>query len=454
VGKYLPAPRNSQGIELVHTNTSPVPRLFGSVNLYECHNLREIENSIAMIFQDNHYLPRSKDAGILVKPNLNSDMCGLTGNTTDLRVLTTVLGFLKNMGYANITVGDGTSCGFFSMGINVISRLKIDKIAERYNVKILDLNNAQFKEVEFDRGNKIRIAKVCFDSELFINLPKLKTHAETGISVCLKNLIGCVVGLDKQKVHKNPCANILKLNEIIRPHVHIVDGLMAMEGTGPSKGKPIRMNWLLSGSNPLLVDMACAELTGFDYKDIPYLRLAEGKGLIKTDDKRQLLSAVRSSHLTRKFEKPKPSLLASLINDPRYRGFFAKLRWNYVHPYFSSLFSSDLVSRALYNLRARQDMFIQKEPEKIQICLDEGICNYCQLCIDYCPTGVGTPSEVGDLRKCIQCLYCYFVCPTKAIRLKGTLGYLLYQINNYAEPIRIQAARKHLTNLKSEDRKL
>ena len=87
-----------------------------------------------------------KTANIFLKPNLNSNMNALTGNTTDLRIIAAVTEFLKESGYKNITIGDGTNSGFYRNGISVISRLVIDKLAKYYSVKVVDLNYSEKKK--------------------------------------------------------------------------------------------------------------------------------------------------------------------------------------------------------------------------------------------------------------------------------------------------------------------
>ena len=154
--------------------------------------------------------PTSKDAKILLKPNLNSNMNALTGNTTDLRILSILVQFFKELGYDNIIIGEGTNSGFYRNRIGVISRLRIDALARYYGIKVKDLNYAEPYEVLFDEGVSTHVARDCVEADLFINLPKLKTHFETGMSVCLKNLMGCLVGQEsKKKTHRNLATNIL-----------------------------------------------------------------------------------------------------------------------------------------------------------------------------------------------------------------------------------------------------
>jgi len=397
--------------------------------IFECHEKFDIQKNIEKVLQNHiNILPEEKDALILLKPNLNSDMCALTGNTTDLRILVEVIKFLKSKKYKNVVIGDGTSSGFLTTKINVISRLKIDKLSKKFGYNTLDLNNAQYNEVNFGNKKKIKIAKVCFDADLFINLPKIKTHAEAGISVCLKNMIGCVCGLDKQKVHDDLPKNILKLNEIIKPHLHIVDGLIAMEGTGPSRGIPKKMDLILSGTDPYLIDLVCTKIMELDYKDIPYLNIAEEKGLITAHHHEILNSIIINKSISKKFDIPSPNSAYSFIFHPKHRKYFIKMRYS---PGFYTLFSLDIVSKILFALGIRQDMFVKKDDTIQKIYIDEKKCNNCNLCGTYCPLNIPYNKINEEDNGCINCLYCFFVCPKKAIKLEGDEGYLSYQIEHY-----------------------
>ena len=421
---------------LTHRKTHHPLNEVGEISFYKCLTTKEIRKVVQQIFENNSdILPKSKEALIFLKPNLNSDMCGLTGNTTDLRILSAVMAFMKNNGYSNVVVGDGTSTGFINTGINVISRLKIDRIAQEFGFNVIDLNKAASETLRLDSETDVEIARICFDSELFINLPKIKTHAEARVSVCLKNMIGCVVGTHKQKIHRNLHENIIRLNCLLQPDIHIVDGLIAMEGTGPSRGKPVKMGLIISGRNPWLIDRVCTILMGFNPEEVPHLRTSKG---LKNIAELQINSSSDLNGLSWRFQSPEISL-GSLINSPTYRKFFVKLRY---HPALFRFFSSNLVSRFLYLIKARQDLFIKQDSSISKVLLDKSKCVNCHLCLDYCPMYVDSYDEIGEPKKCLFCLYCFFVCPENAISLEGPVGYLKYQLTNYAGLIRNQVSKQ------------
>lgn len=411
------------------------------LSILECYTVQEVREKVSQALGSYvHRFPESKDAKILLKPNLNSNMNALTGNTTDLRVLIAVISFLKKCGYRNLIVGDGTSSGFYRNKVNVAKRLRIDKLAEKFDVEFVDLNYEPGVEIDFENGVKAKIAKLCVEADFFINIPKMKTHFETTMSVCLKNLIGCLVGLgDKQKVHYSLYKNILHLASKVRPDLHIVDALIAMEGSGPSRGTPIRTDLIVIGEDPFLVDLACARLAGFDYREIGPLRVAEDRGLL-TAKHMQFIDELDILRLVKRFKRPKVNPLVRFVNNQRWQRYFIKFR---LAPGVNSIFNSNLAGEILNFSGLRQDVFVMEDDKTQGINLIDKKCNNCGVCSDYCPMAINLPEDIGKVEKgCIFCLYCYFVCPQKAIAFEGDLGFLEAQIKQYDEAVREMANEK------------
>lgn len=408
------------------------------LSVQRCENLREIKEAVTSELE-NLRLPESKDASILIKPNLNSYMNALTGNITDLRVIVAVIEYFRDAGYKNITIGEGTSSGFYREKIDIFARSMVDKVARRYNVGILDFNYAPSTEIEFENNMKAKIAEICVNADFFINLPKIKMHFETVMSVCLKNLVGCLKGVyDKQKTHVSLYRNILHLNEVIRPDFHIIDGLIAMEGTGPSSGTPKKVGQLLFTTDPFLGDLACAQIAGVPYTDIPCLRLAEERGIINEAHFKYLESLDLRS-VGHEFKRPDVNLLVKLVNDQRWQHYIVKFR---LLPGISWLFSTNLVGKILNLTGLRQDVFIHDELDCKKLYLNHEKCEPCGICSDYCPISeLDMPAEIGRIdRGCINCFYCYLVCPVKAVEYEGNLGFLAEQIKRYDEVTRREVA--------------
>lgn len=400
------------------------------LSLLRCQGTRDIKEKLNLELEKfSSLFPAPKEAKILLKPNLNSNMNALTGNTTDLRILAAVIEFLKNKGYKNIILGEGTSSGFYREKINIFSRLYIDRLAQFYNVKIADFNYAASEEITFEDGQTAKVAKLCKEADFFINLPKLKTHFEVGLSACLKNMMGALVGVDnKQKTHRSLFKNILNLNKYVKPDLHIVDGLICMEGNGPSSGTPVKKDLILIGTDAYLLDIACARIAGFDYSDIPYLKIAQERGIINKAYIDFVDSAMPKSAFAN-FKRPKANPLVKFINNPRWQHCFVKLR---LSPGIKRIFSLKSAGKLLNATGLRQDVFAKEETTCNKLFVDFKQCNGCKKCLAYCPMELDLPEQLnGKNERCVSCLYCFLVCPRKAVKMEGSLGFLSEQLKRY-----------------------
>ena len=403
------------------------------LDIITCSSFRDIREKIVEAFE--HYkdlLPEKKDGLILLKPNLNSNMNSLTGNTTDLRILSAVIQFLKDKGYTNIMIGEGTNSGFYRNNISVISRLGVDRLARHFGVRIKDLNRSKSYGIPFDQGVKAYVAKEVMDAQMLINLPKLKTHFENGMTVCLKNLMGCLVGQEnKKKVHDNLAENILRINDAVKPQLHIVDALIAMEGLGPTKGIPTRMDKILIGTNPYLIDLVCASLATFNYKKVRTLELAEKKGIL-TLEYFDFVKRLDLSESKKKFAPPEAGVLATFIHSPKRQKFFLKIRNTH---FFSYLASTDWFAKFLYLTDLRQDVFLTEKMTLKKLEINQASCDNCGICKDLCPLDLDLPKDL-KMEECIQCMYCYSVCPKHAITFQGKFGFFEEQLKQYDQKIR------------------
>jgi uncharacterized protein (DUF362 family)/NAD-dependent dihydropyrimidine dehydrogenase PreA subunit len=371
-------------------------------------------------------LPGAGDALIFIKPNLNNDLCAMTGNSTDLRLLAAVIEALQQRGYANIAIGDGPNIGTYRRGIDVFGRLGVRALAAHFGVRLLDLNREPPVEAELTTG-RVRLARICLEADFFINLPKLKTHAEAGMSLALKSLIGCVVGTDKREVHANLPANIVRLNEIIRPHLHIADALVAMEGNGPGDGDPRRLDMLLAGTNPFVLDLAAAQLFGLSWQQVPALEVAHHLGHLSEEE----VAAADALEPLVALEPPPPRGLLTRLLDHRA---LAPLR-DLTRP----MHSQEWVRAALHRAGIIQDVYEQTEADIEQLTLNRQACDGCGLCLAVCPTELAITAPDFDFwtsPECLRCLYCALVCPRKAIAIEGNPGYLEAHLERYGEKMR------------------
>ncbi|MBF0318355.1 MAG: DUF362 domain-containing protein [Nitrospirae bacterium] len=404
--------------------------------------VKEIKSGIKQLLDDKYsdLFPSDKKSKILIKPNLNSNMNALTGNTTDLRVVAAVIEYLQCRGYKNITIGEGTNSGFYRSNISVVERLRYDELGLYYGVMVKDFNYSDTSPVTFARGVVAGVARECVEADFFINIPKIKTHFEAGMTACLKNLMGCLVGQEnKKKTHGALSDNIVNLNLAIKPHLHIVDGVIAMEGLGPTRGTPLKTGVIFTGDDPFLIDLMCARFASFPYQKVGPLAVAKRRGIL-SDEHFQFVKEFPLERIY-KFKPPAAGPLVTFIHNPKRQKYFLAIRQT---PLFNYLCSTQIGGKLLYMTGLRQDVFIRDEMQWEGLSLIKDKCTDCGICAKYCPTEIALPYAFDKnagmdnnwQEKCVRCLYCFSVCPTSAIEFHGTQGFMEEQVRQYGEIIR------------------
>ena len=117
--------------------------------------------------------------------------------------------------------------------------------------------------------------KEVVESDAIINVCKMKTHALERITGAVKNVYGFICGLKKAAGHvKFPNDTVFArmladIHRCTHPRLHIMDGIIAMEGNGPGAGTPTPMNVLLVSTDPVALDTVYCYLINLDPEAVP-----------------------------------------------------------------------------------------------------------------------------------------------------------------------------------------
>jgi uncharacterized protein (DUF362 family) len=124
--------------------------------------------------------------------------------------------------------------------------------------------------------NKVKISKTALNNTI-VSVPKLKLHGSAGVTLSIKNMMG--VMSPKGSMHRgNLSKNIADLASHVKPSLAVVDGIIAGEGHETS-GKPVEMNLVIAGKDPVAVDTVGAAVMGVSPRSVKHLLYAEQKGL-------------------------------------------------------------------------------------------------------------------------------------------------------------------------------
>ncbi len=217
----------------------------------------------------------STEKPVLIKPNYLNSKHPSTGVTTDSGVVEGVIRFLKDKPL-EIVIGEGSG---FADTFEAFKVAGVDAVAERWSVKLLDLNKDAVVEAKPPNPfslETVRVAKTALESTI-ISVPKLKPHRIATVTLSLKNMMGALAS--KGIMHRGRLSQkIVDLASVLKPDVSVIDGIIAGEGHENSES-PVEMNLVVAGTDPVAVDSVGAAVMGIQPTDVKHLVLAEEKGL-------------------------------------------------------------------------------------------------------------------------------------------------------------------------------
>ncbi|MGC8811765.1 MAG: DUF362 domain-containing protein, partial [bacterium] len=165
----------------------------------------------------------------------------------------------------------------------------------------------EYEEVPTPPGSMLKsisISKAVRQADFFINAPVLKTHVASTITVAMKNLKGTTTYAEKKRFHYFGLNKaIAELNAILKPNLHVVDGLIAMEGDGPLAGTPVGLNLLMAGYDAVAVDTIAARLMGIEPEEVPALTFAHTMGYGVGDEKEIRIIGTPITAVTQAFRR-------------------------------------------------------------------------------------------------------------------------------------------------------
>jgi uncharacterized protein (DUF362 family) len=200
------------------------------------------------------------------------------GMITTSRVLEDMVALLKERGVENITIGEGMvvkprdrktpAHAFETLGYNLLKR--------RYGVKCVNVFERPFEEVDLGADVVLNFNQDFLKSDFVVDLPVLKTHASTIISLGIKNLKGLIDIPSRRRCHSAEPGRDLhyyvsRLANKLPASMTLIDGIYSMERGPGYDGKARRSNLLVASRDVLSADLVGAKVLGYDPVQVPYL---------------------------------------------------------------------------------------------------------------------------------------------------------------------------------------
>jgi len=228
------------------------------------------------------FRPPVGGAKVLVKPNVLRAARPEEAVTTHPAVVRAVVECLRDLGAAAITVGDNP--GVMGYGANEASFERaglIEASLGHYKNIGLDAVEVPFQVLGDTRAMpKVSVSRAVLEAEVFISLPKFKTHGLTIITGAVKNSYGILPGAQKAQLHKL-AGTPERFQEVVvdvfalrPPDFILVDAVLGMQGNGPASADLRWVGRVLAADNAVAMDGVICRLMGCDAARLPMLTKA------------------------------------------------------------------------------------------------------------------------------------------------------------------------------------
>lgn len=330
---------------------------------------------------------------VLLKPSVIGAAAPEEAATTHPAVLTAVARLLREEG-ADLCYGD--SPGGIISPLRALRKAGLHEAAEAAGVPLADFVKGRW--VSYPEGRvckRLLLAEGVLAADAIVGLPKLKAHGLTRLTGAVKNQLGCVPGVTKGEYHAqfpsvyDFAGALVDICLFVRPRLHVMDGVVAMEGNGPRSGDPRKLGVILASTDPVALDVVASMVVALDPTFVPTTEAGARAGLGIADPER-----IR--------------VVGESIESVREPGFRIQRRRAEAVP-------SKGIRRVVRRLAARRPKIERK------------VCTRCGRCVDACPVRPRALGWVGgregkapprfDYRRCIRCYCCQEMCPAGAVRI-------------------------------------
>ena len=319
---------------------------------------------------------------VLIKPNLLTARKPEEAVTTHPDVVRALIGMIRNQG-AEPSVGDSPSN--VTRLEEVWARTGFRALCDKEQVPLLNLEKAG--SVPFTvNGFSFSIAQPVLKADVVINVPKVKSHVLTIFTGAVKNMYGSVPGFQKATLHKlyptpPQFGNLIAaIYSKAKPDLSIADGIICMEGDGPSGGSPVKLGFLAASADAVALDRTLCDLLKIDIRHVPYFKGLRDLGAGETDPTQMEIVGDTLAAIT-----PESFRVPGTARGRMIPGWLVMMMGPlvWIRPGFTDQ------------------------------------CVSCGLCVKSCPaqalTLIAKQKPTLDGSKCIGCCCCHEICPAKAI---------------------------------------
>jgi uncharacterized protein (DUF362 family) len=355
---------------------------------YDYDKVRETVYSSINMIGGTKNLHVSGGDKVLLKVNLLAARRPEDAVTTHPTIAKALIEYFQDAG-AEVVLGDSSAAG----PVETRKALKVagmEQVAKETGAEAVNFEAEGFTKIPAPKDSvqlkEIYVAKPVLDAQIVVTAPKLKNHNLTRFTGALKNLFGTVPSATRMNLHalgrtRLFSQGIADIYSAIKPSLAVMDGVLGMDGNGPSYGTIEPTGIIAASRDSVALDAVCSSLIGYKENEILTTVEASNRGLGN--------GRLRDIHL---------------------KGVDArelKLSWDRV-----KTMPLDIVPSRLFRTVIR--LFYMR-PELVK-----ENCTRCATCASHCPAHAIrlNPDPVLDYRRCLKCFTCNEVCPNGAYALR------------------------------------